>query len=87
MSCGSQRLGIKIGTGFPDLSIHDPEEIENRNDYLTAAALRLFGFDLGVARAVSLLFGVFTVLLTYWLARELRPARVVALVAAALIGA
>ncbi len=57
------------------------------HSYVMAAAFRLLGFDLAVARGLTLSFAVLTTVLVYWLARELGLTPAGAAAAAGLLAA
>ncbi len=79
------RRAVEIAHGelFPLVNVDS--YIGAWNNYLTAAALRLVGSNIAVARGVTLALGVLTVALCYALARQLGLSRPAALLAGALL--
>lgn len=77
-----QAVGIVRGEHFPLSHEYGSSYIGAWHSYLVALSLLVGGFDVAAARAVTLLFGVLTVMLTYLLARELQLPRAEAAAAA-----
>jgi len=79
------RLAVQVaqGTALPLVGVKP--YLGPWNVYLTALALRLVGPEMVVARGVTLVCGLLTVLAVYWLARALGLGRRVATLGAALL--
>ncbi len=70
-----QAVGIVRGEHFPLSFGYGSSHIGALHSYFIALSLLISGLDVAAARAVTLLFGVLTVVMTYLLARELKLGR------------